>query len=41
MSDRQVKKYGSRLDFLECPALFGKRTSTNLVVLVQRTSENS
>ena len=40
MSDRQVKKYSARLYFFECPALFGNRTSKNLGVLVQRTSEH-
>ena len=40
MSDGQVKKYSAGLYFLECPALFGKRTSKNLDVLVQRTCEH-
>ena len=40
MSDGQVKKYSGRLYFLECPALFGNRTSINLGVLVHRTSEH-
>ena len=40
MSDGQVKKYSGRLYFLECPALFGNRTSKNLGVLVRRTSEH-
>ena len=40
MSDGQVKKYTAMLYFLECPALFGNRTSKNLGVLVQRTSEH-
>ena len=30
MSDGQVKKYSARLYFLECPALFGNRTSKNV-----------
>ena len=29
MSDGQVKSYSIRFYFLECPALFCKRTSTN------------
>ena len=41
MSDGQVKNYSIRLYFLECPALFCNRTSTNLGVLVRRTSEHS
>ena len=40
MSDGQVKNYSIRLYFLECPALFCNRTSTNLGVLVPRTSEH-
>ena len=40
MSDGQVKKYSARLYFLECPALFGNRTSRNLGILVRRTSEH-
>ena len=40
MSDGQVKKYSSMLYLLECPALFGNRTSQNLGVLVRRTSEH-
>ena len=39
MSDRQVTKYSDLLYFLECPVLVGNRTSKNLCVLVQRTSE--
>ena len=39
MSDGQVKKYSARSYCLECPALFGNRTSKNLGVLVHRTSE--
>ena len=38
MPNRQVKNYSVRLYFLECPALFCNRTSTNLGVLVRRTS---
>ena len=33
MSDGQVKKYSVRLYFLECPSLFGDRTSTIKVYL--------
>ena len=40
MSDGQVKKYSAMLDYLECPALFGNRTSKNLGVLVHRTREH-
>ena len=40
MSDGQVKKYSASLYFLECPVLFGNRTSKNLGVLVWRTSEH-
>ena len=40
MSNGQVKKYSARFYFLVCPALFGKRTSKNLGVLVRRTSEH-
>ena len=40
MSDGQVKKYSAGLYFLECPALFGNRTSKDLGVLVHRTSGN-
>ena len=40
MSGRQVKKYSSRFYFLECPLLVGNRTSKNLGVLVQRTSDH-
>ena len=40
MSDGQVKKCSAMLYFLECPALFGNRTSKNLGVLVCRTSEH-
>ena len=40
MSVGQVKKYSARLYFLEYPALFGKRTSKNLGLLVHRTSEH-
>ena len=40
MSDGQVKKYRARLYFLQCPALFGNRTSKNLGVIVRRTSEH-
>ena len=40
MSDGQVKKYSARSYCLECPALFGNRTSKNLGVLVHRTSEH-
>ena len=40
MSDGQVKKYSEMLYFIECPALFGNRTSKNLFVLVLRTSEH-
>ena len=39
MSNGQVKKYRARLYFLECPALFGNRTSKNLAVLIRRTNE--
>ena len=38
MTDEQVKKYSARLYSLECPVLFGNKTSKNLGVLVQRTS---
>ena len=40
MSDEQAKIYSARLYCLECPALFGNRTSKNLGVLVHRTSEH-
>ena len=40
MSKGQVKDYSIRLYLLECPALFCNRTSTNLGVLVCRTSEH-
>ena len=40
MSEGQVRKCSARLYFLECPALFGIRTSKNLGVLVCRTSEH-
>ena len=40
MSDGQVKKYSARLYFLECPVLFGNRTSKNLGVLVLGKSEH-
>ena len=40
MSDGQVKNYSIRLYFLECPSLFCNRASTNLGVLVRRTSEH-
>ena len=40
MSNVQVKKYSVRLYFLKCQVLFGNRTSTNLGVVVQRTSED-
>ena len=41
MSDGQVKKkYSARLYFLECPALFGNRTSKDLGVLVCWTSKH-
>ena len=40
MSDIQVEKYSDRSYFLECPAIFGNRTSKNLGVLVRRTSEH-
>ena len=39
MSDGKVKRYSIWLYLIECPALFYKRTSTNLGVLVRRTSE--
>ena len=39
MSDGQLKN-SARLYFLECPVLFGNRTSKNLGVLVRRTSEH-
>ena len=32
----KYKKYSARLYFLECPALFGNRTSKNLGALVYR-----
>ena len=37
MSDGQVKKYRARLCLLECPVLFGNRTSKKLGVLIRRT----
>ena len=40
MSDGQVKKYSAKLYFLECPAVFGNRTSKNLGVLVRRTNDH-
>ena len=40
MSGGQVKKYSARLYYLECPMLFGNRTSKNLGVLVRRTSDH-
>ena len=40
MSDGQVKNYSISLYILECSALFCNRTSTNLGVLVRRTSEH-
>ena len=39
MSGGQVKKYSVRLYYLECPMLFGNRTSKNLGVHVRRTSD--
>ena len=36
----KLKKCSVRLYFIECPALFGIRTSKNLGVLVHRTSEH-
>ena len=40
MSDGQVKKYSARIYFLECPALFGNRTSKDLGVLVHSSQVN-
>ena len=41
MFDGQVKKYSARSYFLECPALYGNRTSTNLGALVRRITDKS
>ena len=40
MTNIQVKRYSARLYILECPALFGNRTSKNLGVLVPSTSQH-
>ena len=37
---RASNNYSARLYLLECPVLFGNRTSKNLGVLVHRTSEH-